>query len=714
MRNMDRTDPAFKNMTEDAKRLKAEIANVNSSMRTQETGIQKLMGTAKGLLPAFGWAAIAAGAVSAFKNIKDSTDTFGTQWDVFVGGLKGAINEFWRTIATGDWSNFTDNMREAIRVGREYQAMLDEIQEKNRALSIIEANSRREALELEDKLRNAQLSNEERTKAGQDRIALEEKLSEQRKKVAQQEYEAELMLTMQQTRLGKERLMEVISDLDSETKAKAKAYNEQLAELEKFDKAKGAVARSGGGAVLMDSDRVKELRTQIQGTAESVKVYADAIRGTGKTTDLQLDKLVASYAKVIDADNSALENTRRVRTQVNSLLNQETKTVDKEKKDQVKIEEEALKKVMTALDQAHQERLLKIEIQAVEEKKSTEWLNLERAVAERSYLEQKLALIQEAGMSGIEIQRKLIERELDLIKQADDEIKRLRNQNINEFEQWLSERLSAEDKALDDSVTANIEYAKKVKKTQEDQVLAERNALADRADAIMGFTANIGDSFQEFLTNQNQSFGDFLKQTLVQTLDFIEKMLIAAIAQETIKSIMEGAPLNPLAVAKAAAKILLLKAAFGVAKAAISGKGKKEFADGGYTGDGDKYEPAGIVHKGEWVAPKSMVKSATTGPIIASLEAMRKSNTQINTPAINALPRGYTAGGYVQAPADAAIKPIGGNNPINEELLGRVTYALQQNTEIMDKLRSWKPKIYTELIKKDLDTLQSIDNKRKI
>jgi hypothetical protein len=33
--------------------------------------------------------------------------------------------------------------------------------------------------------------------------------------------------------------------------------------------------------------------------------------------------------------------------------------------------------------------------------------------------------------------------------------------------------------------------------------------------------------------------------------------------------------------------------------------GWKDFDDGGYTGNGDKYEPAGVVHKGEWVVPQN-------------------------------------------------------------------------------------------------------------
>lgn len=56
------------------------------------------------------------------------------------------------------------------------------------------------------------------------------------------------------------------------------------------------------------------------------------------------------------------------------------------------------------------------------------------------------------------------------------------------------------------------------------------------------------------------------------------------------------------------------------------------FDQGGYTGMGGKYEPAGIVHRGEYVMPKEAVDRIGIGP----LEAMRKGR----------LP-GYASGGYV-------------------------------------------------------------------
>jgi len=64
------------------------------------------------------------------------------------------------------------------------------------------------------------------------------------------------------------------------------------------------------------------------------------------------------------------------------------------------------------------------------------------------------------------------------------------------------------------------------------------------------------------------------------------------------------------------------------------------FASGGFTGRGGKYEPAGIVHRGEYVIPKAMVNQATGLPFADALGKLtRGHNTGI----------GYSQGGYVQS-----------------------------------------------------------------
>ncbi len=66
------------------------------------------------------------------------------------------------------------------------------------------------------------------------------------------------------------------------------------------------------------------------------------------------------------------------------------------------------------------------------------------------------------------------------------------------------------------------------------------------------------------------------------------------------------------------------------------------FADGGYTGPGGKYDPAGIVHRGEYV-----VDAAST--------------SRLGVGFLNSL-RGYADGGYVAPPSYQPPSGQGGNN----------------------------------------------------
>ena len=74
--------------------------------------------------------------------------------------------------------------------------------------------------------------------------------------------------------------------------------------------------------------------------------------------------------------------------------------------------------------------------------------------------------------------------------------------------------------------------------------------------------------------------------------------------------------------------------------------GKREitgYSEGGYTGAGGKYEPAGIVHRGEWVAPKWMVKQ---NPVtFANLDQYRRHGSHGRSGSAS---RGFADGGYAE------------------------------------------------------------------
>ena len=85
-----------------------------------------------------------------------------------------------------------------------------------------------------------------------------------------------------------------------------------------------------------------------------------------------------------------------------------------------------------------------------------------------------------------------------------------------------------------------------------------------------------------------------------------------------------GYILAPIAAASAIAAGMLQVAAIRKQQEASAAQG---YAKGGFTGDGEKYEVAGVVHKGEWVASQELLKSPVARPLIEALDYAQRTNT---------------------------------------------------------------------------------------
>ena len=85
-----------------------------------------------------------------------------------------------------------------------------------------------------------------------------------------------------------------------------------------------------------------------------------------------------------------------------------------------------------------------------------------------------------------------------------------------------------------------------------------------------------------------------------------------------------GFVMAPIAAAMAVAAGMLQIAAIKKQQQASEAQG---YASGGFTGIGGKYEVAGVVHKGEWVASQEMVNNPATRPIIEALDQAQRTNT---------------------------------------------------------------------------------------
>ena len=127
---------------------------------------------------------------------------------------------------------------------------------------------------------------------------------------------------------------------------------------------------------------------------------------------------------------------------------------------------------------------------------------------------------------------------------------------------------------------------------------------------------------------------------------YLIKAALAALA--ALASIPIVGPI--LAIAAMAA---ILKAGYGV----LTGH-----ADGGFTADGPRDRPAGIVHAGEWVAPQWMVNDPTYGSIIGRMESARTGatidNYTVAAPTSRGGLLGARGGGASGGLASAVARPM--------------------------------------------------------
>jgi TP901 family phage tail tape measure protein/lambda family phage tail tape measure protein len=131
---------------------------------------------------------------------------------------------------------------------------------------------------------------------------------------------------------------------------------------------------------------------------------------------------------------------------------------------------------------------------------------------------------------------------------------------------------------------------------------------ATSAEFYNALAQTAGAAFAQIITEQE----DYGKATLSIALDTLEALIPVLVAQITGINLANPAAPFGTGLIVAAALSATLYGLVAAAKASVSG-----FAEGGYTGNGGKYEPAGIVHRGEFV-----VNANNTRKYRGVLEAM--------------------------------------------------------------------------------------------
>lgn len=332
---MKRTDPGYGEKQKALENLREEYNRATGKAK-EHTGVLGRMGISFGsAMSIVGQFAaglgIATGAVAAIKGVIASTDTVSDRFNKTVGGLTSGLSYLGRAIATMDFSNFLSNMRSAIEEGQRYVDTVDMIGDKTRALTIIESQNRAEIAKNKITARDVTLPYDERLKAANKVLDLEQKNADYRKEIADDVLQNELDSAKDITKLSGERIEGLLKEklINKDNVALANQYLDALNEQKRVEKQSASkvvgapyYVQAGAGTALSEKSAkiLRETPEDIKKYAQELKQFGKIAEDTSKDSETSLNKLTKAFEGVGEAQAYYDETTSRTQKNRSTII----------------------------------------------------------------------------------------------------------------------------------------------------------------------------------------------------------------------------------------------------------------------------------------------------------------------------------------------------------------------------------------------------------
>jgi len=380
-----------------------------------------------------------------------------------------------------------------------------------------------------------------------------------------------------------------------------KLYQEQKKQREEISKRlkeENLIAGLVKAGTPREKERAEAITAVNARLTKGTEAYADAMRG--------VEKMYGNHKKAREkaySDDAATTRLNQLRQEEASLRsqNEQTETLTQSEKKLAQFNQEIAdlkeKRILTAgqrsilaqetelrhqleinasLDKANQQRKLGLQIQEQNQELYRSTLQLQQEYANG---------VAQMTMSSVAYDQMVAEQ------QVRERFAKLREEQDKTIADHSSEQYRKQTEVLRDEEQKQLEIvrsgAERKKQVEGSWFDGMKKGLTDwRVDAENQFTqardiaVSAMDTMGTALWNvASKGKGDF-KSLAVSVIDDIGKMIAKMLMLNAIKS---------------GASALGVSSWFG-------------WADGGYTGDGGKHDVAGVVHRGEWVVPQSVVK----------------------------------------------------------------------------------------------------------
>lgn len=257
-----------------------------------------------------------------------------------------------------------------------------------------------------------------------------------------------------------------------------------------------------------------------------------------------------------------------------------------------------------------------------------------------------------AGMGRL--QREEVRDRLRILRDYQRQAFQLETQQGSISNSLMAQETKALEQNLEKRLTLNEKYYEQLGKDQQDWSRGANAAWQDFADAASNYSAQAGEGIESVLNTASSSvsrnFSDILQGT--ETFADGAKSIIADLSDAIVQALVE-----------IAAKAMVVKTITGIAgffgggssgstgasSASDGGGGISDLADllpgfssGGYTGTGNPFAVAGLVHKGEYVMTADTVNRLG----VNTLDAVQNAGTwAVQKPAADDVKAGGAGGG---------------------------------------------------------------------
>lgn len=264
---------------------------------------------------------VAMGGMESFNRVMRSSQTLSDTFDNTMNALKGSVDAFFQSIATGNWDAFNGGLMQTISNMHKVSSMQDMLADAKLTMGFDTKQFEREYVRLEGIIDDESKSKGEREKAMAELNALVEGFQGRVKKTA--EGAAKTLVEEMNAKFGqnftlddlKTFITEVNNEfLDTETLQRLNAYKSQLAEMNK-----NLYVSSGGGTFGSIGGVNKSVEKQIEAfKAENANL--EKLRIIQEDNDVSRANLFAQLEYAIDLEKQGEDVFKRSLEKSNKML----------------------------------------------------------------------------------------------------------------------------------------------------------------------------------------------------------------------------------------------------------------------------------------------------------------------------------------------------------------------------------------------------------